>query len=69
MIYFPARLEALAPETPGENKNTAQGRPAQCEKYVPPYKKAEIEYEKGTLANKDGMSYNIPCGNGLEAVV
>ena len=30
---------------------------------------AEIEYEKGTLANKDGMSYNIPCGNGLEAVV
>lgn len=48
-----------------KTKNTAQSKPAQCEKHSPPNTKNERnKYSKGTLANKSEIPYNIPCGCG-----
>ena len=54
------------PRGPGKNKNTAQSKPAQYGKHIPPYKKwQETNTAKAPFTNKGEMSYNIPCGYGL----
>lgn len=60
---------ASPPDTGGKQKRCA-GKPAQHKNMFHHTKNDSMnKYGKGTLANQGEMSYNIPCGYGLGAVV